>query len=98
MCWFKALDLPNGGNYFIGNEFIIYQLMRALKDENAFRSFRTWELTEGLAEYYIKRIMGEVRFFDSQQKYAKRYEQWAAEGKKSAAELYRMGLQSEGIV
>ena len=88
---------PVDAFYFIGHEFIIYLMLRALKDENAFRSFETWGLTEGLAEYYLKKIMGDVRFFDGQRKYAERYEQWEEEGKRTAAELYRMGLQAEGI-
>lgn len=88
---------PVDAFYFIGHEFIIYLLLRALKDENAFHSFQTWGLTEGLAEYYLKKIMGDFRFFDSQQKYALRYEQWEKEGKRTAVELYRMGLQAEGI-
>ena len=87
---------PMDSFYFIGHEFIIYLLMNALKDENALRNFNTWGLTEGLAEYYLKKIMGDVRFFDSQQKYVELYEKWDT-GWLSAAELYRMGLEREGI-
>lgn len=89
---------PVDSFYFIGHEFIIYLLMNALKDENAFRNFNTWGLTEGLAEYYLKKIMGDVRFFDSQQKYVELYEKWNEDGRMNAAELYRMGLQREGIL
>lgn len=81
--------------YFIGHEFIIYLLFNVLKNENAFRDFGTWAKTEGLAEYYLKKINGDTRFFNAQQKYVEFYEK-CAEGKKlSAAELYRMALQAE---
>jgi len=41
--------------YFIGHEFIIYLLFGVLTDENVFKTFETWCLTEGLAEYYLKK-------------------------------------------
>ena len=78
--------------YFIGHEFIIYLLFDALREENAFRNFDTWALTEGLAEYYLKKIMGDTRFFNRQRKYVEFYE--SCEGDLSAAELYRMAIDA----
>ena len=77
--------------YFIGHEFIIYLLKTALQEENAFRSFATWPLTEALAEYYLKRIMGDTRFFHAQQEWVVFYEQQAPG--LTAVELYRLALQ-----
>ena len=79
--------------YFIGHEFIIYLLMRALSGLNAFKSFETWALTEGLAEYYLKKITGDTRFFNEQQKYVKYYEELSGSKPMSAAELYNEGLK-----
>lgn len=79
--------------YFIGHEFIIYLLMRALRNLNAFKSFKTWALTEGLAEYYLKKIMGDTRFFNQQQKYAKYYEELSNNKSMSALELYSEALK-----
>lgn len=78
--------------YFIGHEFIIYLLFKALEGENAFKIFETWSLTEGLAEFYLKKIMSNTRFFTDQQKYADFYERCSNGAHLSAAELYKMAL------
>lgn len=88
---------PLDAFYFIGHEFIIYLLFNALKDEDAFKNFDTWNLTEGLAEYYLKKVMGNTRFFDSHQKYVEFYEKCEKNKKLSAVELYRIGLQADNI-
>ncbi|MDO4945490.1 MAG: hypothetical protein Q4E74_09865 [Ruminococcus sp.] len=75
--------------YFIGHEFIIYLLLNALNDENAFKCLETWSLTEGLAEFYLKKIMGDTRFFNSEQKYAEFYENCEKTEPLSVAELYK---------
>ena len=49
---------------FMGHEFIIYLLKRALRDTDAFMRMETWTLTEGLAEFYLKRLMGSSGFFN----------------------------------
>nr|MBR4280383.1 hypothetical protein [Clostridia bacterium] len=77
--------------YFIGHEFIIYLLKAALKEEDAFRSYATWPLTEGLAEYYLKRIMGDTRFFRAQQRWVDFYEQQSPG--RTAVQQYRLALQ-----
>ena len=77
--------------YFIGHEFIIYLLKAALRKENAFRSNTTWPLTEALAEYYLKRLMGDTRFFDGQREWRTFYEQQSPE--LTAVQLYRLALQ-----
>ena len=77
--------------YFIGHEFIIYLLKAALREEDAFRSNTTWPLTEALAEYYLKRIMGDTRFFDGQREWRIFYERQSLE--LSAVQLYRLALQ-----
>ena len=81
--------------YFIGHEFIIYLLKAALRDEDAFHGNATWPLTEGLAEYYLKRIMGDTRFFQAQQEWVRIYEQQSPG--LTAAELYRLALTEAGI-
>lgn len=81
--------------YFIGHEFIIYLLRDALREENSFKEFATWELTEGLAEYYLKKIMGDTRFFCEQQKWVAFYEAAEEAGAKDAVSLYRAALESE---
>lgn len=79
--------------YFIGHEFIIYLLFNALKDLDAFNGFDTWALTEGLAEFYIKKILGDTRFFNEQQKYVKFYEDLSKEQSLSATNLYKAALK-----
>ena len=92
----KELDVfgivrnPVDAFYFIGHEFIIYLLKTALKDEDAFRSFETWPVTEGLAEYYLKRILGDTRFFTEQAKIVDFLEQ---QPELPAVELYRLACQ-----
>lgn len=51
--------------FFMGHEFIIFLLKRALRDADAFARMETWPLTEGLAEYYLKRLMGTAHFFNA---------------------------------
>ena len=77
--------------YFIGHEFIIYLLKAALRGENAFRSNATWPLPEALAEYYLKRLMGDTRFFDGQREWRIFYERQSPE--LTAVQLYRLALQ-----
>lgn len=84
---------PIDALYFIGHEFIIYILFNALKDENAFKELNTWNLTEGLAEYYLKQILGDTRFFNTQQKFVKFFEEVNEQKQLNAAELYRKGLE-----
>lgn len=80
--------------YFIGHEFIIYLLFKTLKNENAFKTLETWSITEGLAEFYLKKIMGDTRFFRQQQKYVEFYEQCSKNVLLSAAELYRLAYEN----
>lgn len=94
---FGIVREPIDAFYFIGHEFIIYLLFSALKEENAFQSLDTWSITEGLAEYYLKKIMGDTRFYNEQQKYVKFFEECESEKKLSAVELYRMGLEAGNI-
>lgn len=46
-------------------------------------------LTEGLAEFYLKKIMGDTRFFNSEQKYVEFYKNCEKTEPLSAAELYK---------
>ena len=87
---------PLDAFYFIGHEFIIYLLVNTLKNEDAFERFETWNLTEGLAEYYVKKITGTTRFANHR-KYVEYYENCENAAESSAVELYRMGLQA-GII
>lgn len=80
---------PEDAFYFIGHEFIIYLLMEKLKGTGAFQSFASWPLTEGLAEFYLKEIMGDSRFFNEQQQYAEFYRECFEKNPAlSAAELF----------
>lgn len=81
--------------YFIGHEFIIYLLVEALADENAFKNLETWSLTEGLAEYYLKKIMGDTRFFSEQLKYVEFYENCEKESPMSAVQLYKKAMEAK---
>lgn len=87
---FGSVRNPVDAFYFIGHEFIIYLLKTALKDEDAFRSFETWPITEGMAEYYLKRILGDTRFFTAQAKIVTFLERLP---ELPAAELYRLACQ-----
>ena len=87
---FGIVRNPVDAFYFIGHEFIIYLLKTALKDEDAFRSFETWPITEGMAEYYLKRILGDTRFFTEQAKIVDFLEQ---QPELPAEELYRLACQ-----
>ncbi len=83
--------------YFIGHEFIIYLLMNVLGNENAFKTFDTWEATEGLAEYYLKKIMGNIRFKEHR-KYVEYYENCEKKVPLSPVELYRQALKDAAIL
>lgn len=83
---------PIDAFYFIAHEFIIYLLFDALKEENAFKLLNTWNLTEGLAEYYLKQVLGDTRFFDAQAKYVRFFEQANALHQFNAVALYRKAL------
>ena len=87
---------PLDAFYFIGHEFIIYLLFNALKEENAFKELRTWNLTEGLAEYYLKQVLGDTRFFNAQAEYVSFFEQANTAAPSDAATLYRKGLEAFG--
>ena len=85
---------PIDAFYFVGHEFIIYLLFDALKEENAFKELNTWDITEGLAEYYLKQILGDTRFFNSQRKYVEFFEKTNSSKKRSAVELYRQAIDT----
>lgn len=82
---------PIDAFYFIGHEFIIYLLKNALKDEDAFQSFATWPVTEGLAEYYLKQLLGDTRFFNAQAKIVAFLE--GQSENLSVVELYRLACK-----
>ena len=82
---------PETALFFIGHEFIIYLLKHALREEDAFQSFDTWMLTEGLAEYYLKRVLGETRLFNRQQQVVTFLEAIPGHEGLTAPELYRAG-------
>ena len=84
---------PVDAFYFIGHEFIIYLLFEALKEENAFKEFGTWNVTEGLAEFYLKQVIGDTRFFTAQQKYVDYFEKCCSLKILTAVELYKRGLE-----
>ena len=82
---------PEDAFLFIAHEFIIYLLKRALESEDAFRRMDTWSLTEGLAEYYLRRILGKTNgSFSGQQSWVEFYQ--AQSGAVTAVELYRRAL------
>ena len=87
---------PEDSFLFIGHEFIIYLLKQALREEDAFRRFETWEPTEGLAEYYLKELTGKTLFAEAG-KWTNLYVRYASEGNPSTAELYRKALTQNTI-
>lgn len=90
---FGIARTPIDAFFFIGHEFIIYLLAEALKNENAFKEFQTWNITEGLAEFYLKQVMGSVRLFDTHQKYVDYFEKLCSAEKITTVELYKRGLE-----
>ncbi len=78
---------------FICHEFIIYLLKHALKEEDAFGSPYTWALTEGLAEYYLRKIDGQKRPFQFCGEQAEMYMQMESAVGKGAKALYRAALE-----
>lgn len=82
---------PEDSFLFIGHEFIIYLLKQALREEDAFKRFETWEVTEALAEYYLQKLTGRT-FFSGVEKWIDLYSQYDRDGKQSAVELYRKTL------
>ena len=80
---------------FISHEFIIYLLKIALKDEEGAQSFENWTLKEGLAEYYLQKIEGDVRSFQSCQKQAECYRQLESICGTDAVTLYREALKRQ---
>lgn len=79
---------PADAFWFIGHEYIIFLLKKALSGLNAFKDFKTWGLTEGLAEYYIEKLGGNVNYFADQRQYIDFYER-SEKDEASAAELYK---------
>ena len=90
---FGIVRNPVDAFYFIGHEYIIYLLKNALKDEDAFQSFATWPVTEGMAEYYLKCILGDTRFFTDQAKVVSFLEQQPGAATLSTVELYRLACE-----
>ena len=84
---------PVDAFYFIGHEFIIYLLFTALREEDAFQRMGTWAVTEGLAEYYLLRLLGDTRFFNAQAEIAAFLAQQPGAERLSAAELYRLAYR-----
>ena len=60
---------------FIAHEYVIYLLKIALRDTSAFKSFETWSITEALAEYYLKQILGDTGMFKNQGNWIRFYEE-----------------------
>lgn len=71
--------------------------MNVLANENAFKTFDTWEATEGLTEYYLKKIMGNIRFKEHR-KYVEYYEKCEKKVPLSPVELYRQALKDAAIL
>lgn len=75
--------------FFIGHEYIIYLLKQALAESSAFKTLSVWGLTEGLADFYMKLIMGTLRFTDENQKYVDFYmDLYETNNQLTALELY----------
>ncbi len=85
---------PEDSFSFIGHEFIICLLRQALRACDAFCRFETYWLTEGLADYYLRRLTGSACFTGSG-KYVAFYEARAAGRTLTAPELYREALAAQ---
>lgn len=81
---------PQDAFLFIGHEFLIYLLKSALRDEDAFRRFDTWRLTEALADHYLKQIIGSDCFSRLQPLIAF----YEAQPRLSPVQLYRLALKA----
>lgn len=80
--------------HFIGHEFVIYLLKKALKGTAAFQSYNTWALIEGLAECYLTALLGDSEFFSEQKEYIGYYRARLAEDPTlSAGELFQMAYK-----
>ena len=88
---------PETAFRFIGHEFIIYLLKHALREEDAFGRFETWEMTEALAEHYLKELTGQY-FFTGTKQWARLYSRCAESGEHTAAGLYRKGMQIRAVI
>lgn len=80
---------PEDAFFFVGHEYLIFLLKKALKDTSAFQSFETWAITEGLAEFFLKRITGSLHFFRFTEDKVSYYEELSKENPGiTAKELY----------
>ncbi len=66
---------PDAELLFIGHEYIIYLLKKALAATAAFQTWDTWRITEGLAEYYLTRLRGDKGLFRQMQNVVDFYQQ-----------------------
>lgn len=80
-------DLVN----FIAHEFIIYLLFDALAGVRGIRNVKTWPILEGLAEFYLRKLLGPSYAFDDLNRYVDFFEN-CAQGQ-TAARLYRLALE-----
>ncbi len=77
--------------YFIAHEFVIYLLKSALKDTSAFKDISKWNITEGLAEFYLRQIMCETEIFSQHDDAVKYYEEEKRKNPDlTAKELFRL--------
>ena len=71
---FSITRSPDHAYAFIAHEYVIYLLKSALRDSSAFKSFKTWNITEALAEFYLQQILGDTGTFQRQNKWIRFYE------------------------
>lgn len=77
---------------FISHEYIIYLLAGALKGMDAFGRMETWPLTEGLAEYYLKKLTGSACFAGRAQEALRMYESIPGAETMTPKQLYQKAL------
>ena len=78
--------------YFIAHEFIIFLLISEFVRLELEQGLSTYNALEGLAEFYLKRTIGETGFFHDMDDYVCFYEEQVKQGPKTAVELYNAAM------
>ncbi len=79
---------------FIGHEYIIFLLNKAVPPrENEWLDARLYDIREGLAEFYLQKLLGNTGSFGEQQKYIDFYKNKTKEKPYTAKQLYEYALE-----
>lgn len=91
---FSVQDDIDSKMKFIGHEYIIYLLEKALPPmENWWLDKKIYNAREALADFYLQSILGPSNYFNEMQSYVDFYKEKSGEGKYSPAELLELALK-----